>query len=350
MEPSAYIPAYIEREYAAAHPGLTPSARELVHEQVQTDPSRFATGAHAHALLAYARTRDQLLRDLGRIEELPDDEYDRQRTRLFERGRADLHGIAEGDRLCVDARLVDVLLADAPLDACINDLLRIEREVRGHLEGGVAGFDGEAPHFWAEAELERDGETAAERTVREPEAVGWLHSLEALAQLCLATARYTAAARYARKVMRARGYTSMAAGTLLLALARLEREDEFFAVARDVDAGRQAAPWGPVQDSPWFLLGRVLLLYKTGKRKPAVRALRDFAARCDGGAFFLLNPTYQAPYLPVRPPVKDAWERSRQAVWEADGIISDVPDFAAWAQDVDGIEGISESFAARHGF
>lgn len=59
-----------------------------------------------------------------------------------------------------------------------------------------------------------------------------------------------------------------------------------------------------------------------------MRALREFANRCEGGAFFLLNPMYQTPYLPCRPEPRDPWDLSHQAVWEADGIISDTPDFA----------------------
>ena len=40
---------------------------------------------------------------------------------------------------------------------------------------------------------------------------------------------------------------------------------------------------------------------------------------------------YQTPYLPCRPEPHDPWDLSHQAVWEADGIISDTPDFAPWA-------------------
>lgn len=350
MEPRSYIPAYLEAAYTASHPNLTPAALELVHEQVARRPQDFAASEHARALLSYAAVRDQLLTDLDHIEDLPDDEFEQKRAQLFSSARLKLFKIGEADQLCVDAQLVDVMLADVPIDACINDLLRIEGRVRDHLTDGIEGFDAKAPHFWNEDALDRAGEDAAARTVREPEVIGWLHALEAISQLCLASARYTAAAQYAREVMRARGYTSMAAGTLLLALARLEREDEFFAIAQDAQASSQAGPWGAIQDSPWFLLGRTILLYKGGRRKPAVRALRDFAARCEGGAFFLLNPTYQTPYLPVRPPVAQAWERSHQAVWEADGIISDTPDFASWAAGIEGVEGVSESFADSHGF
>lgn len=342
MEPSVYIPAYLEREYLRSHPGLTPAARDLLHERIVRQPDEYATDGHARALLSYARARDELLRELDRMEDLPDEEFEPRCEQLFAQTRAQLYSIWQSDRLCVDAQLVDILLANALPDARLNDLLRVERETREHLRGTVPHFDPEAPALWDEAALAADGRDPAEATRTEPEVVSWLHALEALSQECLATARYRAAASYARTVMRAPGYPSGAVGTLLLALARLEDEDGFFDAAREGGEG--------TDDSPWFLLGRTLLLYKLGRRRSAKRALRDFSNRCEGGAFFLLNPTYLTPYLPVRPEPRERWERTHQAVWEADGIIVDTPDFTPWAAEVEGIEALAEDFARRNGF
>lgn len=353
MEPRDYIPRYLERRYLERHPDLTEAARALARDEIAAHPERHAEDDHAQALLAYAGVRARLLDELERMEGLGDEAYETARTRLFGEVRGELARIAQADRLCVDARLTDIMLADVPLDSCINDLLKLEREVRGHLSGGVAGFSLEAPAYWIDAELARCGTTAAERTAAEPEVIGWLHTLEALSELCLASARYRAAASYARQAMRAQGVPTMAAGTLCLALARLEDEDGLFALASgpELDAVNGAcAPWGPLQDSPWFLLARAIVLYKAGRTKAAARALRDFSVRCEGGAFFLLNPTYMVPYLPVRPAPAEAWKRSHQAVWEADGIIADTPEFSDWAAAQKGIEAISEDFARRYGF
>ena len=120
--------------------------------------------------------------------------------------------------------------------------------------------------------------------------------------------------------MRARGYDNRAVGTILLAQARLEDEDGFFATVHE--GGED------LESSPWYLLGRTLLLYKLGRRKNARRAARDFAQRCDGGAFFLLNPTYLTPYLPTRPEPQEPWNLTHQAVWEADSIIVEIPRFS----------------------
>lgn len=114
----------------------------------------------------------------------------------------------------------------------------------------------------------------------------------------MASARYRAAANYARRVLKAEGYPTRAAGTVLLALARLEDQDGFFALAHQLEEQMGA---DALENSPWYLLARTILLFKTNKMRPAVRALREFANRCEGGAFFLLNPMYQTPYLPCRP-------------------------------------------------
>lgn len=351
MDPQVYVPAYLERLYLASHPDLTPAARSLVHDDVLRRPEKYATSGHAQALLAYAKTHARLMTELARLEDLPDEEFERSRNRLFGETRLALCKIAETDRLCVDAALVATLLADVPVDDCINDLLKLESGVREHLTGAATGFDADAPHFWGEEALAAQGATAAELTAGDPVLIGWLHTLEAISQLCLATARYRAAIEYARLVMRAAGYPNHAEGTVLLALARLEDEDGFFSFARDLEQRADGAPDAlALDDSPWYLLARTLLLYKIGRRKAARRALRDFATRCDGGAFFLLNPTYLTPYLPVRPAPTEPWGYAHQAVWEADGIIADTPDFVAWAESVDGVFASSEAFADRNGF
>lgn len=354
MDPSRYVPAYLERLYLDIHPDLTSAARALVHEEILKHPEKHAETEHARALVAYMRIHDGLLERLGQMEDLPDDEFEARRARLFSETRRALLEIAREDRLAIDAELVAILLADTDVDSCLSDLMHLEARVKEHLIRDVEGFDPDAPAFWSPSALERasarlaaeaadgaaaDGaDPAAELTRTSPSLVGWLHVLEAISQLSIATARYRAAIRYARLVMRASGYPSHAEGTVLIAHARLEEEEEFFAAA--AEAG----------ETPWFLLTRTLLLYKLGRRKAAKRALRDFVSRCDGGAFFLLNPTYLTPYLPVRPEPRESWDLTHQAVWESDGLIADTPDFVAWAEQIDGVYETSEAFASRNGF
>ena len=352
MDPRAYVCAHLERRYLDEHPELTPAARELVHAEVLARPAKYAASPHDQALLAYMEAHERLMAGLAGMDDLSDEEFDERRAQLFSEARRVLARIAQGDQLCVDARLVAILLADVPLDSALADLLKLEDEIRGHLTGAVAGFDLNAPGYWNAADLARRGITAAERTISEPACIGWLHTLEAIASLCLASARYRAAITYARRVRAAAGYPNHAEGTVLLALARLEDEEGFFAFAHELSegAGTATADGLTLDDSPWYLLARTILLYKLDKRRAAQRALRTFAERCDGGAFFILNPTYLDPYLPVRPAPQNSWDLAHQAVWEADGIIADTPDFATWAEGVDGVLAASEAFAARNGF
>lgn len=339
MEPAQYVPAFLEHDYLQEHPGLTDAARELLHTKILENPDAYASSVQSQALIAYARAHEKLLTELHRMEELPDDDaFEKKRAGLFDRTRLDLFKIIQTDEWCIDAQLLNTLLADVPLDSCLGDLMQIEQRAREHLQVVAPEFDLEAPHYWRDASEQK----AAELTRSNPLAIGWLHTIEALSCGCVASARYRAAERYARQVMQSRGYDNRAIGTLLLAQARLEDEDGFFATVHE--AGEQ------LEDSPWYLLGRTILFYKLGRRRNAQRALRDFATRCDGGAFFLLNPTYLTPYLPVRPTPRNSWDLSHQAVWEADGIIVDTPDFAPWAQSVEGIEDISERFARKRGF
>ncbi len=358
MDPRVYVAAYLERTYLAEHPELTAAARELVHDDIPQRLEKYASSAHAQALVAYTNAHEHLMQQMRVIEDEADDnEFDRKRAQLFDETRLVLFKIAETDQLCIDATLVGLLLSNISIDACLGELLKLEQRVHRQLIDSVPGFSDEAPHFWdkqfvAERTLDNGDPyaTAAALTVPEPTLIGWLHTLEALAQMCLASARYRAAERYARLVLRAAGYPSHAEGTVFLALARLEDEDGFFAFAHELEAERGDQAAAVLDDSPWFLLARTLLLYKLGRRRPAKRALRDFATRCDGGAFFLLNPTYMAPYLPVRPQPRTSWDLSHQAAWDADGIIVDTPDFVPWAEAVDGVCDASERFADRNGF
>ena len=52
MDPSVYIPAYLERAYVASHPELTDAARELVHNDISANPQKYAQSEHAQALLS----------------------------------------------------------------------------------------------------------------------------------------------------------------------------------------------------------------------------------------------------------------------------------------------------------
>ena len=193
MDPSVYIPAYLERTYLASHPELTDAARELVHNDISANPQKYAQSEHAQALLSYAGVHRHLLDELHRIEDMgSDEEFEQTRNRLFDDMRDELLKIVRIDALAVDAQLLAIILADTPVDACLGDLMKLETSTADYLQQSVPGFDMEAPHYWANNVL-ADGVTAADLTVSEPALIGWLHTLEAISQLCMASARYRAA-------------------------------------------------------------------------------------------------------------------------------------------------------------
>lgn len=141
MDPRDYVPAYLERRYASSHPDLTEAARALVREQLLQDPDRFAADQEARALISYMRIHEALERGLSRMEDLPDLDFERRRADLFEQTRGELDAIAQSGHACVDARLVSIQLADMPLDACLGDMLQLERETREHLLATRPGFN-----------------------------------------------------------------------------------------------------------------------------------------------------------------------------------------------------------------
>lgn len=392
MDPKAYLPRVLEAEYLAAHRNLTPAARELLRAEIAQHPDRYVLTDRARALVRYAGAHRQLLAGLDRIIDLPDEEFNARRLRLFAQVGAELATALKIDPGCLEAKLLRLLIAETDADTCLHDALLLEQEALEALHGRYPRFDERAPHFWraeqgekgeqgadAGAAADEKGtattgaaaagahaavganaaqadaavpaatpEEAAWLTATAPEMIAWLHTLESISQLAMSTARYRAAIRYAETVMRAAGYPHRSEGTLLLAYARLEDEDAFFSTARE--ANQLLPEHGPQEDSPWFLLGRALLFYKLGKDRAARRAIKDFAARAEGGAFFLTAPVYHVPYLPVRPEPREPWELTHQAIYEADSVIVDTPDFVQWAEGFEEVRTAADRFADTYGF
>lgn len=391
MEPAAYLLPLIEAEYAAEHTDLTSAARELLRSEIRSSPEKYTRSERSQALVTYANARAHLVRGYDAISDLPDEEFEPEREKLFSETRRALAAAVRLDPLCVDARLLDALLGARTYDDCIRDMLTLEQEARTYLERAHDGFDAENPVLLPQqpapvggaansegaggkptggggADMPQDtpagapadaptsaqpatGSGAAHGTeqtpnVPDPVMVGWLHTVDALSQSCIATARYRVAERYARLLLRAQGYPSGAEGTLFLALARLEDEGAFFDAAEMCRKEHGLA----VDDSPWFLLSRALLFYKVGKRKQARRAVKDFALRAEGGAYFLGSPVFPAPYFPVRPEPLEPWDLAQQAVYEADGILIDTPDFVPWATAIEEVDRAAEQFAKRNDF
>ena len=110
MDPSVYIPAYLERAYVASHPELTDAARELVHNDMSANPQKYAQPEHAQALLSYAGVHRHLLDELHRIEDMgSDEEFEQTRSRLFDDMRDELLKIVRIDAHVLDAQLLAII-------------------------------------------------------------------------------------------------------------------------------------------------------------------------------------------------------------------------------------------------
>ena len=164
----------------------------------------------------------------------------------------------------------------------------------------------------------------------------------ALARTSINTARFSMAVDYSVDLL-ARAPLDVLGGryTCALAMARLEDEKGF--------------NWLDTRESrhgnAWFHLSRAILMYKLGRVPAARRALRGFDQLCTGGAYLLLQPMYVDTYLPDRPAFEPgSFLESMMCVHEADPVISDVPDFAAWACDQKGFLASAQDFCARNGF
>ncbi len=129
--------------------------------------------------------------------------------------------------------------------------------------------------------------------------------------------------------------------TCALAMARLEDEKGFDWL--DSREGRHG--------NAWFHLSRAILMYKLGRVPAARRALRGFDQLCTGGAYLLLQPMYVDTYLPDRPAFEPgSFQESMLCIHEADPIIADIPDFAAWTCNQQGFLASAQDFCARNGF
>ena len=144
MDPSVYIPAYLERTYLASHPELTDAARELVHNDISANPQKYAQAEHAQALLSYAGVHRHLLDELHRIEDMgSDEEFEQTRNRLFDDMRDELLKIVRVDALAVDAQLLAIILADTPVDEARGDHGRLPAAKRARVRHGSPALLGQ---------------------------------------------------------------------------------------------------------------------------------------------------------------------------------------------------------------
>lgn len=271
----------------------------------------------AFQLVAEALPKAQPTKD----DELLDDEaYVQERERRRARLRKACDSALVLDARCLDAQLLEAIMAEDDPEALFERLLSLwQRE------------SGECPT------PESDTSDAWPDVLSRP----LLRLGAALSRAELETARYRASAKTASLVMLRTPHDELGCRhTCALAYARLEDEDAFGQLDASNDRHGDA----------WTHVARALLLYKLDRMPAARRALLGFARLCEGGSYALLRPTYVETYLPDRPEARQgSFEEAQLALHEADPIVVDTPDFVAWAADQEGIVDGAVSFAEHEG-
>ncbi len=225
------------------------------------------------------------------------------------------------DADCVDARLVQLLAADAAPDELHGNLYELDAQLETSGQSLGVGAAGDA---WADV-------------FSRPR----LRVKAALARASLDTARFSMARTYCEDLLALAPLDTLGARfTYALALARLEDEEGFEWL--DAREGRKG--------NTWFHLSRVLLMYKLGRMPAARRALKGYVRLCEGGAYILFQPLFVDIYMPDRPCFEPgSFAESMLAAHEAEPIIADVPDFVGWASEQEGIYEAAVEYCNRNG-
>lgn len=285
---------------------------------VRESPEGFVDSPAEAAYVELDRAFAAYDESLGNDDLLDDDEYQAARLARLGALRGACGRALALDEKCLDARLIDVIAADAEPDELLERLLALHDGVDSVARVAADGVD-----LWADV-------------FSRPK----LRLEAAISRTLLNGARYRMAVDACERVMAAMPGDELGCRhTEAIALARLEDEVAFDQL--DARFGRH--------DNAWTSLSRCILFYKLGRMSAARRALGGFASLCRGGAYALLRPVYVEVYLPDRPPVEvNSLEEATLAVHEAEPTIADVPDFINWATRQPGFAAGAEAFADKN--
>jgi hypothetical protein len=248
--------------------------------------------------------------------------YEVARVRKMATLENDMRQAVALDPLCADARNLLIMSELRSPDLLLKAFLDLEKELEektGPIQKGETG-------------------DAWDDVFQHPR----LRLANSIARYMLESGRYRLTVKRCYDLMELNPSDALGARyTCALALARLEDEEGFNWI--DAREGRHG--------NAWFHLSRVILMYKLGRMAAARRALRGYDQLCTGGAYALLQPVFMDVYLPDRPAWQpQSFDESVLAVHEADPIIADIPDFAAWTCDQPGFLASAQEYARRNGF
>lgn len=301
---------------------LSDEAYRELELAVKENPLKFVDDDEEQAFALVVQALERLEEARHDNDLLDDEQYMQERQRQHEALAASCAQALQLDAHCVDAALLSGLSMDISQDELFEFLIHANEsliEEQGAIQVPAAG------DAWADVFVRPR-----------------LRLLAALARTSINTARFRMATEFCAELLAKAPLDALGARfTYALACARLEDEDGFNWL--DAREGRHG--------NAWFHLSRVILMYKLGRVQAARRALRGYDRLCTGGAYLLLQPLYVDTYLPDRPEFEpSSFEETMLCAHEADPIISDVPDFPAWACDQPGFLASAQDFCSRNGF
>jgi hypothetical protein len=326
---------------------LSDSAFEELRRSVRANPTAFVDdeAEEAFSLLIDAIARYY---ERGRGDEYLDTEgYLAGQKRRLAKLEADCEAALAIDPSCVDAEVCRLIARDLDPDDKLDALMSLDAELDERLgmlealgEDGGHGL-GSGDRSALEGDLGVASATGADPW-NDVFLRGRLRLRFAIALSCLESARYRMACEAGEDLLAlSPGDPLGARRVCLLATARLEDEEAFEELCAPMAKGGDA----------WLHLGRTILLYKLGRMPAARRALIGYARLVQGGAFALLRPFLVDTYLPDRPATAPcSFDEAMQAVFEADPIICDIPDFPYWAESIPEVALAARTFAERAGF
>ena len=300
---------------------LSDEAFKELELAVRNDPLSFVDDTEEEAFALVVQALDKHAQSKHDDDLLDDEQYARERERRNEALAATCRQALQIDSTCVDAALLTALTIDNSQDLLFELLYDMHQSLTSEQGSIPIPAAGDA---WADV-------FARPR----------LRLQAALARTCINTARFRMAADYCVDLLSREPLDALGARlTCALAMARLEDEEGFNWL--DAREGRHG--------NAWFHLSRVILMYKLGRIPAARRALKGFDRLCAGGAYLLLQPLFVDTYLPDRPAYESgSFEESTLCLHEADPLITDIPDFTAWACNQPGFLASAQDVCARNG-
>lgn len=314
------------KKHTAKEPSILEEPERMMHltSQIQANPERYLLDNEDRAFYQLEMLVRTAGAEIESVSEQIDSDYGGAAPQSLDRTVQAAQDCLDLDPHCYDALLMKILAQSSSDDEAIRQLMAIEHEAHACCLRRSRFFDGPVDDLW-------------DAVFMRP----YLRIRSKIIDLLQMSARYRLALDRSLEMLTCApgDKQGIRHGTALL-LARLE--DERGLNELDAAYGRSS--------TPWMMLARAVLLYKLGRSDAASRAVAGLAALFPALAYFLVYPSSSVLYLPDRPPFTPGTiEECILAVYEADYLLMDTPDFADWAQLVRPFSEAVDAFHDKYG-